>query len=132
MKVAPPSKARQVSAAAVVGAPRTDTMPIKFATAKVCRLVRTASLSLFGDDFAILPLLAHSFRCGADRKVGPGLFLICRSRFPVLEWRLFVGGHALFGHRKDHGDADIGPGHRRQIDDLLFAEKLLGAIEQLV
>jgi hypothetical protein len=67
MKVAPPSKARQVSAAAVVGAPRTDTMPIKFATAKVCRLMRTVSLSLFGDDFAILPLLAHSFRPGPTR-----------------------------------------------------------------
>jgi hypothetical protein len=76
----------------------------------------------------------HSFRTGTDRKVeGLTILLIsCRSRFTVLERRLFVGGHTFFGHRQDHGDADIGPGHRRQIDDLLFAEKRLGPIEQLV
>ena len=76
----------------------------------------------------------HSFRIGTDRKVG-GLSILlisCRSRFTVLERRLFVSGHTFLGHRQDHGDADIGPGHRRQIDDLLFAEKFLGAIEQLV
>jgi hypothetical protein len=71
MNVAPPSKARQVSAAAIVGTPRTDTMPIKFATGKVCRPIRTASLSLFGDDFAILArtrLLQRTGRDGRSRR----------------------------------------------------------------
>jgi hypothetical protein len=47
----------------------------------------------------------------------------CRSRFAVPERRLFISGHAFFGHRWDHGDADIGSGDRGQIDDLLLAEK---------
>jgi hypothetical protein len=65
---------------------------------------------------------------GGEENAGRFILLIgCRSRFAVLERRLFVGGHALFGHRQDHGDADIGSGDRRQIDDLLFAEKFLGA-----
>src|ERR1700733_8542369 len=55
-----------------------------------------------------------------------------RSGLAVFERRLFVCGHALFGHREQHGDADIGSGNPGQIDDLLFAEKLLGAIEQFV
>ena len=72
-------------------------------------------------------------RDGGGENPGRSILLIsCRSRFSVLERRLFVSGHAFFSHRQDHGDADIGSGHRRQIDDLLFAEKLLGAIEQLV
>jgi hypothetical protein len=29
------------------------------------------------------------------------------SRFAVLERRLFVSGHAFFGHRQDHSDAVI-------------------------
>ena len=65
-EVAPPSKARQVSGAAVVGATRPETMPIKLATAKVFRLVHIASLSLFGDDFAILPLTRLLKRTGRD------------------------------------------------------------------
>ena len=53
-----------------------DTMPIKVATAKVCRLMCTASVSLFGYDFAILsrprllqrtgqgwPELTFTYRC---------------------------------------------------------------------
>ena len=60
------------------------------------------------------------------------LLIGCPSRFAVLERRLFVDGHAFFSHRQDHRDADIGSGDRRQIDYLLFAEKFLGAIEQLV
>ena len=53
-----------------------------------------------------------------------------RSGLAVFERRLFVGGHALFGHREQHGDADIGSGDPSQIDDLLFAENLLGPIER--
>jgi hypothetical protein len=42
----------------------------------------------------------------------------------VLERLRFASGDAFFGHRQDHGDADIDSGDPRQIDDLLFGEKL--------
>jgi len=54
------------------------------------------------------------------------------SGLAVFERRFFISGHALFGHREQHGDADVGSGHPSQIDDLLFAKKRLRAIEQFV